>query len=51
VTEAETPDTSVDVPTPEEPVAKEPISIEAEPIPSSGDVSVTPVETDTTEQS
>jgi hypothetical protein len=31
-------------------VSVEPISIEAEPIPESGDVSVTPVETDTTEE-
>jgi hypothetical protein len=34
----------------EDAVSKEPIDIEAEPIPESGDVSVTPVETDTTDQ-
>jgi hypothetical protein len=53
VTEAEAPEApEVPVaPTPEEPVTKEPISIESEPVPESGDVSITPVETDTTEQS
>jgi hypothetical protein len=50
VTEAEAPEVPV-APPPEEPVNKEPISIESEPVPESGDVSVTPVETDTTEQS
>jgi hypothetical protein len=40
---------STEVPA-EETVTTEPITIEAEPIPESGDVSITPVETDTTEQ-
>jgi hypothetical protein len=50
VTETEAAEVPV-APPAEKPVTKEPISIEAEPVPESGDVSVTPVETDTTEQS
>jgi hypothetical protein len=34
----------------EEVVAKEPIVVESEPIPTSGDVTVTPVESDPTDQ-
>jgi hypothetical protein len=51
VTEAEAPEVPVDAPSADEPLTKEPISIETEPVPESGDVSITPVETDTTEQS
>jgi hypothetical protein len=39
-----------DVPVAEEAAPKEPIEIESEPTPESSDVTVTPVETDTTEE-
>lgn len=40
-----------EVPVEEEAAPKEPIEIESEPTPDSSDVSVTPVETDTTKES
>lgn len=41
---------SADVPVEEEAAPKEPIAIESEPTPDSSDVTVTPVESDTTDQ-